>query len=62
MVSILFFVWLYIGMYSYIFWVAKHNKRYRLKWRTTDVSLIPFFGILGPIMFITGYMLYKQKL
>lgn len=62
MVSILFFVWLYIGMYSYIFWVAKHNKRYRLKWRTADVALIPLFAILGPIMFITGYTLYKQKL
>lgn len=62
MVSILFFVWLYIGMYSYIFWVSKHNKRYRLSWRTTDVALIPMFAILGPIMFITGFMLYKQKL
>jgi hypothetical protein len=48
-------------MYGYIFWVSKHNKRYRLKWRTADVALIPVFAILGPIMFITGFMLYKQK-
>ena len=61
MISVLFFIWLYVGMYGYIFWVSKHNKRYRLKWRTADVALIPVFAILGPIMFITGFMLYKQR-
>ena len=61
MISVLFFIWLYIGMYSYMFWVSKHNKRYRLKWKTEDVILIPVFGILGPLMFITGFILYKEK-
>jgi hypothetical protein len=62
MIYFLFTLWLYIGMYSYIFWVSKHNKRYRLKWRTSDVVLIPLFGLLGPIMFIAGIAMYKQKL
>lgn len=61
MISVLFFIWLYIGMYSYMFWVSKHNKRYRIKWKTEDVVLIPVFAILGPLMFITGFILYKEK-
>jgi hypothetical protein len=61
MITVLFFIWLYIGMYSFIFWISKHNKRYRLRWRTMDVALIPMFAILGPIMFIAGFILYKQK-
>lgn len=55
-------IWLYLGMYGYIFWVAKHNKRYRAKWRTADVSMIPIFGLFGPMMFIIGFVLYKQRL
>lgn len=61
MISVLFFIWLYIGMYGYIFWVSRHNKRYRLKWRTEDVALIPIFAILGPIMFIVGFVMYKKE-
>ena len=62
MIYVLAIAWLYTGMYSYIFWVSKHNKRYRLKWRTSDVSMIPLFGLLGPVMFIVGFTLFKQNI
>lgn len=61
MIYFIIVIWLYLGMYSYIYWVSKHNRKYRLKWSNSDVWMIPLFGILGPIMFITGFMLYKQK-
>ncbi len=62
MIYLVIITWLYIGMYSYIFWVSKHNKRYRLKWRTSDVKMIPLFGLLGPVMFIVGYLMFTQQL
>ena len=61
MIYLLALLWLYVGMYSFIFWVAKHNKRYRLKWKTDDVVVIPLFGLLGPLMFIAGYILSNQR-
>lgn len=62
MIYLTMIIWLYVGMYSYIFWVSKHNKRYRLKWRTGDVAMIPMFGLLGPVMFIVGYTIFKQQI
>jgi hypothetical protein len=59
---LLMITWLYLGMYSYIFWISKHNKRYRLKWKTEEVLMIPIFAVLGPIMFISGYLLFKQNI
>jgi hypothetical protein len=61
MIYFIIVIWLYLGMYSYIYWISKHNRKYRIKWNTTDVWMIPLFGLLGPVMFVTGFMLYKQN-
>ena len=61
MIYLMIIIWLYTGMYGYIFWVNKHNRRYRLKWHRDDVKMIPLFGLLGPVMFIVGYLMFNQE-
>jgi uncharacterized membrane protein YsdA (DUF1294 family) len=58
---LLLLFWLFTGMYGYIYWNTKISKRFRMKWRIDDVYLIPLFGLIGPLMTIIGYIVYKYK-
>ena len=60
MEKILIIAWLYIGMYGYMYWINKRNKKYSRKWRTDEVYIIPMMGLLGPFSFIIGIII-KNK-
>ena len=56
-------IWLYLGMYGYIYWVNRANRaRSVRRWRPSDVFLIPIMGVLGIFTYIAGRIIYnKQK-
>lgn len=58
---LLLLLWLFSGMYGFIYWNTKISRKFRMKWRTDDVYLIPLFGLLGPLMIPVGYIVYKHK-
>ena len=60
MENILIITWLYIGMYGYMYWISKRNKRLSRKWRTHEVNVIPMMGVFGPLSFIVGFILYGK--
>lgn len=60
MEKILIIVWLYAGMYGYMYWIKKRNRKYSRKWRSDEVNIVPMMGILGPFSFIAGYILYNK--
>jgi hypothetical protein len=53
--------WLYLGMYGYMYWITKRNRKYSKRWRTHEVRTIPMMGILGPFSYIMGYILYNRQ-
>ncbi len=61
MEKILIIVWLYAGMYGYMYWITKRNRKYSKRWRTHEVRTIPMMGILGPFSYIMGYILYNRQ-
>ena len=60
MEKILIITWLYIGMYGYIYWIKRRNRKYSRKWRSDEVNIIPMMGILGPLSFFAGFVLYNN--
>jgi len=54
-------LWYGIGIESYIYWVTKYNMTYYKKWRKNQISLISSIGLLGPIAFIGGLIIFKKK-
>jgi len=60
MEKILIITWLYVGMYGYMYWITKRNKKYSRKWRGHEVRVIPMMGIFGPLSFIVGFILYNK--
>jgi flagellar basal body-associated protein FliL len=60
MEKILIITWLYIGMYGYMYWISKRNKKHSRKWRTHEVNVIPMMAIFGPFSLIIGYILYSK--
>ena len=60
MEKILMITWLYIGMYAYMYWINKRNRKYSRKWRTDEVYAIPMMAFFGPFSFIAGYILYNR--
>ena len=60
MENILMILWLYTGMYGYMYWIKKRNKKHSRKWRSDEVRIVPMMGILGPLSFVVGYILFKK--
>ncbi len=60
MEKILMIAWLYTGMYGYMYWIKKRNRKYSRKWRSDEVNIVPMMGILGPFSFIVGFILYNK--
>ena len=60
MEKILMIVWLYTGMYGYMYWIKKRNRKYSRKWRSDEVNIVPMMGIFGPLSFILGFILYNK--
>jgi hypothetical protein len=52
--------WLYAGMYGYMYWIKKRNRKYSRKWRSDEVNIVPMMGIFGPLSFVVGYILYNK--
>ena len=61
MEKILIIAWLYIGMYGYMYWMNKRNRKYSRKWRTHEVKSIPMMGLLGPFSFIIGIIIKNKQ-
>jgi hypothetical protein len=60
MENILMILWLYTGMYGYMYWIKKRNKKHSRKWRSDEVNIVPMIGIFGPLSFVVGYILFKK--
>lgn len=54
-------LWLFMGMYGYIYWTQKSNDTSHRKWKRDEVKLIPIMGILGIFSYVVGHMLYNNK-
>jgi uncharacterized BrkB/YihY/UPF0761 family membrane protein len=54
-------MWFFVGTQSYIYWVNKYNRTYYKKWRKTQIDLIPLMGLLGPIGYIAGLVIFNSK-
>ena len=57
MEKILMITWLYLGMYGYMYWMNKRNRKYSRKWRTHEVNVIPMMAFFGPFSFIIGIII-----
>tara|TARA_R110001592_G_scaffold12056_9_gene58498 strand:- start:7347 stop:7529 length:183 start_codon:yes stop_codon:yes gene_type:complete len=60
MENILMILWLYTGMYGYMYWIKKRNTKHSRKWRSDEVNIVPMIGIFGPLSFVIGYILFKK--
>ncbi len=60
MEKILIILWLYTGMYGYIYWIKKRNFHNHKKWKDSEATLIPMMGIFGPLNLIIGRILYNK--
>jgi hypothetical protein len=54
-------IWFLLGTQSYIHWVNKYNRLHYKKWRKTQIDLIPLMGLLGPITYIAGLVIFNNK-
>jgi len=57
---ILMITWLYLGMYGYMYWMNKRNRKYSRKWRTHEVNAIPMMAFFGPFAFIIGIIIRNK--
>ena len=55
-------IWVFIGTQSYIYWVNRYNRLHYKKWRKTQIDFIPLIGLLGPITYITGLIIFNNKI
>ena len=60
MEKILMITWLYLGMYGYMYWMNKRNRKYSRKWRTHEVNVIPMMAFFGPFSFIIGIIIRNK--
>jgi len=54
-------LWYGIGIESYLYWITKYNMTYYKKWRKKQIGLISTIGLLGPIAFIGGLIIFNHK-
>lgn len=54
-------VWYFTGMVGYIFWSNYFEPHLRDDWNQDEVLEMMFRSLLGPIVWIIGYIAYRLQ-